>query len=128
LCSWQSSAIEHFDNCEKTVFVEHEDFLKYLLIPLLKLRQVSSEKPVPLFTLSKEILFEKKKGMIFEFIMFPLLVSKLSWLKASGVIHFLNRIEKNMKLLNYSTTGHSTSSNHLQETVKFRITSFSHKT
>jgi len=130
LCSWQSSAtIEHFDNCKKTVVVEHEDFLKYLLIPFLQVKQktVSPEKPLPLFTLSKEITFEKKKGMIFELIMFPLLVSKLSWLKASGVIYFLNRIEKNMKLLNYSTTGHSTSSNPLQETVKFGVASFIHE-
>jgi len=88
-CIWDKAVLDILGKCQKTSFIEHEMFLRYLLLPALK----QSQSPDAEYHIGRDILVSKRFGITFGDFAFPYLAERISRLYASGVPEMLNKQE-----------------------------------
>jgi len=87
ICIWDRGPLDVLGKCQKTAYIEHDMFLKFLLLPALKQIQISRGT----HHIGREILFKSKYGIIFQDFTFPNLAERISRLQSTGIPKMLHK-------------------------------------
>jgi len=81
ICTWNKDLLDTIGGHTRTAYVEHETFLKYLLLPALQ----QTQSPKLIITIARDVIVPSSFGITFENFLVPDLAEKISHLHSTGI-------------------------------------------